>query len=1108
MKKTYVKMLLRSVRESKARFFAILGIVAVGVGFLGGLVATTPDMQLTADRYYDENNVFDLNVRGTLGLTDDDIAALRAVPGVAHVMPARVTDVSLEGSGGSFVTRIYGVPLEEHASGKLLNDFVLLSGRMPEREGECLLASINGYTGEHEPGESLTISPDNKDYDKWSDTYAASTFTVVGTVRAPMYLSMEAEPSTVGNGQVELVLFAPAESYNLEAYTDAFVTLDGAAALNTFGDPYFELIDAQSDALETLGKTRAALRLDEVKAEAQQKIDDARAELDEKKAEAESKLADARAELDQGRTDLEAGKRTLEKSKRDLQTAKTKLANGARDLAIGKQTLESEAQKLADGWAALDEAKKAYTDGMNQLATQRAEYDASASSYDTAVNDFENGIAAQRAELERNRPYLTDAQYHAALAQIAQAEQQGAQQLEQNRLALDSAKAQLDAAQAQFDDAKRQIDANEQQLTAGDTALEKGRSDLAAAEAEVRSGERKVKNGEASIQKAERDLADAERKLQEGETEYADAKREADTKIAAGEQKLTDAQRALDDLGKAEWYVTDRRDTVSFTSYQDNSEKVAAIAAVFPLFFFAVAALVALTTMTRMVEEERPRIGTLKALGYTNRAITGYYAGYSLAAGLAGAAIGIVLGFRGLPAVIANAYSMMFVLPPVLTPFHWNYALLIVPAMLLCTTASTLFVCTGLLRERPAQLMQPRAPKAGKRIMLERVGFIWKRLKFTHKVTARNILRYKKRFFMTVFGVAGCCALLLAGFGLRDSIGDIVPKQFGEIFRYDFSVYLKQDGDAETDRRIRDVLTDPALVRGYAVVHSESAYVEYKGDRGKVTLTVPQDKDALLQQLTLRERRTGSSIPFKEDSLVLTEKLCETLGIRMGDTVTLVSADGVRTSRTVTGICENYVHSNAFLTASSYTQLFGTQPEYRLVYAQFAAENSDAKNAVSSRVLQSPNVLMLQFSQNIRDSFDRMLTNINYIVMVLILSAGALAIIVLYNLTNINICERKKELATIRVLGFHDREVAAYVYREITILSLVGILAGFVLGIALHTFVIRVAEIDSVMFGRTIKGMSYLYAAGVTLFFTLLVDLVMLPKLRAIDMVESMKAGE
>lgn len=1108
MKKTYVKMLLRSVRESKARFFAILGIVAVGVGFLGGLVVTTPDMQLTADRYYDEYRVFDLNVRGTLGLTEDDIAALRAIPGVARVMPARVTDVSLEGSGGSFVTRIYGVPLAEHASGELLNDFELLSGRLPQRQGECLLASTNGYLGGHEAGELLTISPDNKDYDKWGDTYADSSFTVVGVVRTPMYLSMEAEPSTVGNGQVELVLFAPVESYTLAAYTDAFVTLDDAIALNTFGDPYFGLIETQSDALETLGKTRAALRLDEVKTEAQQKIDDARAELDEKKAEAERKLADARTELDQGRADLEAGKRTLEKSKRDLQLAKTKLTNGKRDLETGKKTLEAEAQKLADGRKALDDAKTTYTDGAAQLAAQRAAYDASASELDGAVRDFENGIAAQRAELERNRPYLTDAQYRAALAQIAEAEQQGAQQLAQNRLALEGAKTQLDAGQAQLDDAKRQIDANEQQLATGEAALEKGRADLATAEAEARSGERKVKNGEARLQKAERDLSDAAKKLQDGETEYADAKREADVKIADGEQKLTDAQRSLDDLGKAEWYVTDRRDTVSFTSYQSNSEKVAAIAAVFPLFFFAVAALVALTTMTRMVEEERPRIGTLKALGYTDTAITGYYVGYSLAAGTVGAALGIVAGFRGLPVVIANAYSMMFVLPPVLTPFHWDYALLIVPAMLLCTTASTLFACVGLLRERPSQLMQPRAPKAGKRIMLERVGFIWKRMKFTHKVTARNILRYKKRFFMTVFGVAGCCALLLAGFGLRDSIGDIVPKQFGEIFRYDFSVYLKQDGDAETDRRIRDVLNDPSVVRGYAVVHSESAYVEYKGDRGKVTLTVPQDKNALLQQLTLRERRSGNPIPFEEDSLVLTEKLCETLGIRTGDTVTLVNADGVRAQRSVTGVCENYVHSNAFLTASSYAQLFGTQPEYRLVYAQFAAESSDARGAVSSRVLQSPNVLMLQFSQNIRDSFDRMLTNINYIVMVLIISAGALAIIVLYNLTNINICERKKELATIRVLGFHNREVAAYVYREITILSLVGILAGFALGVALHAFVIRVAEIDSVMFGRTIKGMSYLYAAGVTAFFTLLVDLVMLPKLRAIDMVESMKAGE
>lgn len=1108
MKRTYCKMLLRGVRATKARFLAILGIVVVGVGFLGGLLATTPDLQLTVDRYYDAHRIFDLDVRSTLGLTDEDIEALQSTPNVARVMPAYVTDLNLESENGVFVTRIYGMPLAARESGEMLNDFELLEGRLPQSETECLLASTNGYLAGHAIGERFTISSDNKDYDKLGDTYAFTELTVVGIVRTPMYISIEAEPSTVGNGQVGLVMFTLPESYTLEVYTDAFLTLAGAAEQDTFGDAYFTGIDAQTDTLKALGKERAPLRLAEVKDEAQEKLDDARAELDEKKAEAETKLADARKKLDDGQADLTEGKRKLETGKRDLQNAKIKLANGKRDLETGKETLARESKKLEDGKVELQDAKVKYEDARATFTEKKQEYEDAVKKIDDAEHYLAYNIQLQRVELEQKRPYLTDEQYLSALSQIKQAEYQGKKKIEENRAKLDEAKQKLDDGQAELDDAARQIADAERKIADGDAEIAKARTDMAAAEGKIRDGEAQVKTGDADIKKAEADIRDAEQKLADGEKEYADAKREADEKIADAEQKIADAQRDIDDLDKAEWYVTDRRDTVSFMSYKSNSEKVAAIATVFPIFFFAVAALVALTTMTRMVEEERAQIGTLKALGYSNLSIGSYYVGYSLAASAAGGVIGILLGFNTLPAVVANAYSMMFTLPPTLTPFHWNYALVIVPAMMVCTTVATLFACAELLRERPSQLMQQRAPKAGKRILLERVGFLWKRMKFTHKVTARNILRYKKRFFMTVFGIAGCCALLLTGFGLRDSIGDIVPKQFDEIYRFNLSLYLKEDGDAESDRRIQALLNDPSMVDGYAVVHSEAAHVEYKGESGKVTLTVPRETAELKQQIALRERRSGADIPFEEDSLVLTEKLCETLGIRVGDTVTLVNNDGAKAQRKVTGICENYVQGYAFVTASTYAELFDAQPEYKLVYANLTDESAEARDAVSARVLQSPNVVMLQFSQSIRESFENMLQNIDYIIMVLIVSAGALAMIVLYNLTNINICERKKELATIRVLGFHDREVASYIYREITILSLVGILAGFVLGLGLHAFVVKVAEIDSVMFGRTIKGMSYLYAAGITGLFTALVDLIMLPKLRSIDMVESMKANE
>ena len=470
--------------------------------------------------------------------------------------------------------------------------------------------------------------------------------------------------------------------------------------------------------------------------------------------------------------------------------------------------------------------------------------------------------------------------------------------------------------------------------------------------------------------------------------------------------------------------------------------------------------------------------------------------------------MGIVIGFKLFPTVISNAYSMMYIQPPLETVFWWNYAVIIILIAIACTTAATLFACVEQLSEKPASLMLPRAPKAGKRILLERIGFIWSRMKFTHKVTARNIFRYKKRFFMTVFGIAGCCALLVTGFGLRDSIGDIVNKQFNELYKYNLLLYLENDGDAQNDKIVNDFLNNSNYVESYAEIHSESGYIESDGESKSVEIYVPKNTSQLTEQINLRIRKTGEPVPFDDDSLVLTEKLCETLGIKIGDTVTVRNIDGENSEFTVSGITENYVTAYAFMSESVYREIFGKAPEYSNVLITLTDEADEMRDDISSQLLESDNVMYIQFSSAIEESFTNSLKKIDYIVVVLILAAGALAVIVMYNLTNINICERKKELATIKVLGFHEGEVASYIYRETAILSIIGTLAGFVLGIFLHKFVIAASEVDMIMFGREIYPLSYVFSAAVTLMFTVIVDLIMLRKLNSIDMVESMKANE
>lgn len=980
------------------RFFSILGIVAIGTGFLAGLLATTPDMRDTADRYYDQNQIMDVDVKGTLGLTDDDVAALLATGDYQQAMPARVTDVLLSNQEGvSYVSRIYGVPLQKRGADEFLNDFVITDGRMPENASECLLAIPNGYTSLHSVGEVYTLSDENPDYDALPDTYAFDSLTVVGIVQTPYYMSMESELSSVGSGKVDVILYAFPEAYSLDAYTDIFLTVAGLSEYNAFDDAYKDAVAAVTDSLKDFSTERCTLRFNEVKTDAQREIDDARAEYNDAKKDADTELADARTKLDD---------------------ANAKLADAKQEVADGEKELRN---------------------ARSQLRSAKKELDAQ--------------IQQQRDNLEAMRPGIDDATYAAISAQIDSAAQAGQQKID--------------------------------------------------------AGWHSVHTNEIKLEDAQKRIADAETELADAEQKYQDAKADADTQLSDAAAKLDDAQKELDDLELPEWYLLDREDVASFVSYKSNTEKVAAIAKVFPLFLFLVAALVALTTMTRMVEEERGQIGTLKALGYSNGAIMFYYIAYATLASTLGSVIGMVIGFYSLPVVISQAYKMMYMLPATETVFRWNYALLIAPIAILCTAVATLWACLSTLKERPARLMLPRAPKAGKRILLERIPFLWNRLKFTQKVTARNIFRYKKRLFMTVIGIAGCTALLLTGFGLRDSISDIVEKQFGELYQYDFTVNLKNGDVWEENSNVRAVFEDANAVESHLLMHIETGDVLVGSEKQSVSIYVPQDNAALKQSILLRDRKSGNDIPFGDGSVVLTEKLCELLRLSVGDSFTLRDSDGREAALTVTGVTENYVSAFAFVANDVYQEAFGAAPAYSHVLARCAGDvTTEAENALSERLLAEDDVTYVQFNASIQTSFENTIKNIDYIVMVLIISAGALAMIVLYNLTNINICERKKELATIKVLGFYEKEVANYIYRETNILSILGTIAGFALGVWLHAFVVKTAEVAVVMFGRQIYPMSYLLAAGVTLLFTLIVDALMLPRVRGIDMVESMKAND
>ena len=573
-------------------------------------------------------------------------------------------------------------------------------------------------------------------------------------------------------------------------------------------------------------------------------------------------------------------------------------------------------------------------------------------------------------------------------------------------------------------------------------------------------------------------------------------------------KQLEDAEEAVESLDNASWIIRTRDDLEGFSSYSSNVGKVSALARIFPVFFFVVALLVALTTMTRLVEERRTLIGTLKALGFSNGQILSEYLLFSTSASVTGCIIGLLIGFRLFPWAISSAYSMMYFLPETLTSFRWDIAAWVAPVTIVSILLATLWACWNEFYSMPAVLMIPKAPSAGKRIWLEHVGFLWRRISFTYKCTFRNLFRYKKRFIMTIIGVAGCSALLLTGFGVRDSVNDIVDKQFGEIYKYDLMFILNEEVPSDLSDDLLSVLEDDNRVSEYTTAFQEGGKLYAGNKKQDITIFVPSDLEDIDQFLTLRERRTGQNIDFSDNGVVLTEKICEEMGISRGDKITLEDSEGHSCEMTVAAITENYVSSWAYMTEKGYEEAFARKPEYTMLLCNVEEEDEDLISTVTADIMTDSRVLYGRSVYSLRTTFSESIKSINGVVYVLILAAGLLCIVVLYNLTNVNICERKKELATLRVLGFYKNETQNYIFRETNILSFLGSVVGIFVGIWLHSVVVKTVEVNHIMFGRDIKPLSYIYALGISVLFTLIVDLIMKKPINKTDMVEAMKAND
>ena len=775
----------------------------------------------------------------------------------------------------------------------------------------------------------------------------------------------------------------------------------------------------------------------------------------------EEQINAGQAQIDGAQAELTAKKSELAQTRAELESSLGQINEGFSQIKEQEETLSRTEAQLNEGQEELDKGKK-------ELETKKAE------------------LSAAKEEIAANQATLDD----------------GQSQLDSARAQLSSGRQQLEEKQAQLNAGQAEIQANTEKLTSSQAELDANEQKLLDGEKEIRENEQKLKD-------AKKDLEDAKKKLSDGKKEYQDGKKEADDKIAEAQQKIEDAQKEVDDIETPEWILSDRNDLPEYSDFGDNAERLKNIGKVFPMIFFLVAALISLTTMTRMVEEQRTQIGTMKALGYGKASIASKYLSYAFLATVGGSIAGVLFGEKVLPFIIIQAYGIMYwnIGDHMQLDYELQYALIASGAAVICTMGATLFSCAKTLAETPASLMRPPAPKEGKRILIERISFIWKHLSFSWKSSMRNLFRYKKRLFMTIFGIAGSMGLMLVGFGLYDSIMDIAILQYDQIQHYDAMVINDEDATDSQEKDLLKFLDGNSEIDHYTRVQLTKMTAPKEKGSVSIYVYVPENTENFKEDVTLRDRKSHEQYELTDDGAVICEKTASLIGVKTGDEITL-EKDNRKYKVKITAVTENYMGHYVYMTPPCYEKTFGEKPEYSsTVYTMKEDAESDLET-LGNAILKYPAALSISYTSSTAGQVERMLGSLGAVIWVLIISAGMLAFVVLYNLNNINITERQRELATLKVLGFYDGEVSQYVFRENVLLSFIGILAGAVFGIFLHRYVITTVEVDAVMFGRSIKPISFVYSGILTCIFSIVVNAVMHFKLKTIDMVESLKSVE
>lgn len=1079
MPATYLKDIFREIKISLGRFLSILCIVAIGVAFFAGIKASAPDMKNSADTYFDKYNVQDIQVYSTIGLTKKDVAAIKKIKGVKSVQPSFSMDTLSQIDSTQMVIKVISYGIDQK-----MNKVRVVEGRMPERENECLVeasSATNKLYGTFHIGDTIKLQSGTDE--ALSKSLKHTKFKIVGTCYNPNYLSYEKGSSNIGSGTVSSFIYIQNTNVLKDYYTEVDVCVKGAKDLDCYSDEYFDVVDPVLKKIKKISNKQIDTR-----------IQSYQSELDEKKQEATDKFKDAENQFNDAQNKIDSGLSEIQSNELKLQNSKDQINQGWNEYYANLQLLDN-IPTLQNAIAQIEESEKKLPELLSQkeqvenglqeinaegdLNTKRTLIQSSIDFIDIALEELENYPDSSDAETIRIKLNEKKELLQGQLSLIDQAI---------------AKKAELEAILPQIQSGIEQIQAGvakKAELQSQLNQLLNAKNELNNAYVSLISGQAQYEDGVSKIEDAKNELNKSIEQLTLSKAEFNIQKHDA-------LRELSDAQLEIDKM-EGKWIVLDRNSHYSYRDYGACADRMDGIAKVFPVFFFLVAALVCMTTMTRMVDEQRNEMGTLKALGYSKLQIASKYIIYALIASILGSILGCSLGMYLFPTVIFNAWNTLYNIDQIKFLFQPGLILLASGSVTGITLLATLYSIYSELIEMPSQLMRPKAAKAGKKILLERITFIWKRLSFLQKVTARNIFRYKKRFFMTIIGIAGCSALLVAGFGINDSISDIVNQQYNVIYHYDATVSAKTSeitSQIKSLKGIKDVYEEDHL--------AVTTKIENK-DISTTVHIISNDKK-FKDFCTLFNG--NKEFDLDDSSVLISQKMATKLNKKAGGTIKIKDANNKVIKAKIKGVFTNYVGHHIYASESLYKSWNTNAKTTHIYLIKSKKTTKKFERNLGNKIMNIDGVQSVTFYSSLQKNFKDMIKSISYIVVVLVISAACLAFVVLYNLSNVNISERKREIATIKVLGFTRKEVDAYINRETILLTILGSLIGLGIGIGLHHLIMNLAEMDDIMFGRTINSISYVISFVMTIGFNAIINLCMHKKLNNIQMVESLKAVE